>query len=40
MLGDLLRRIVPEFHAVGVHETEHTGSATVVAFPSRNARKI
>lgn len=39
-LGELLRGIVPEFSPIGVHASEHSASATVVAFPSRNARKI
>ncbi|QQP97499.1 polysaccharide biosynthesis protein [Lysobacter enzymogenes] len=38
-LGALLRVAVPEFHPVGEHP-DYKESATVVAFPARNARKI
>ena len=38
-LGHLLRMAVPEFQPVGTHP-DYQESATVVAFPARNARKI
>ncbi|MGO1072637.1 polysaccharide biosynthesis protein [Lysobacter sp. CA199] len=38
-LGSLLRIAVPEFQPVGEHP-DYKESATVVAFPARNARKI
>jgi FlaA1/EpsC-like NDP-sugar epimerase len=38
-LAVLLRIAVPEFHPVGEHP-DYKESATVVAFPARNARKI
>ena len=38
-LGHLLRAAVPEFQPVGTHP-DYQESATVVAFPARNARKI
>lgn len=38
-LGYLLRAAVPEFQPVGTHP-DYQESATVVAFPARNARKI
>ncbi|RPE81714.1 polysaccharide biosynthesis protein [Vulcaniibacterium tengchongense] len=38
-LNRLLRTAVPEFRPVGVHPN-YQGSATVVAFPARNARKV
>ena len=38
-LGILLRIAVPEFQPVGEHP-DYKESATVVAFPARNARKI
>ena len=36
----ILRDIVPEFQPIGEHAAVAQASATVVAFPSRNARKI
>ncbi|MDQ3287036.1 MAG: polysaccharide biosynthesis protein [Pseudomonadota bacterium] len=36
----MLREIVPEFQPVGEHAAVMQGSATVVAFPSRSARRI
>ncbi|MDI9239770.1 nucleoside-diphosphate sugar epimerase/dehydratase [Lysobacter sp. LF1] len=38
-LGHLLRMAVPEFEPVGAHP-DYKESATVVAFPARNARKV
>ncbi|GAA5073093.1 polysaccharide biosynthesis protein [Lysobacter panacisoli] len=38
-LGHLLRMAVPEFEPVGAHP-DYQESATVVAFPARNARKV
>ena len=38
-LGALLRVAVPEFQPIGEHP-DYKESATVVAFPARNARKI
>ncbi len=38
-LNQQLRMAVPEFHPIGVHP-DYQGSATVVAFPARNARKV
>lgn len=38
-LGHLLRIAVPEFQPVGTHP-DYQESATVVAFPARNARKV
>lgn len=39
-LRTMLREVVPEFQPVGEHEWVRQNSATVVAFPSRNARKV
>jgi FlaA1/EpsC-like NDP-sugar epimerase len=36
----ILRDVVPEFQPIGEHGPVSHASATVVAFPSRNARKI
>ncbi|MNW20946.1 hypothetical protein D3C71_2215920 [compost metagenome] len=38
-LSALLRVAVPEFQPIGEHP-DYKESATVVAFPARNARKI
>ena len=38
-LKEQLRAAVPEFEPVGSHGVEHEAS-TVVAFPTRNVRKI
>lgn len=39
-LAEWLHVAVPEFRPVGPHASPYAGTATVVAFPARNARKI
>ena len=39
-LAEWLHVAVPEFSPVGPHASPYAGTATVVAFPARNARKI